>query len=422
MNILLLGNGGREHAFAWKLRKSPLCQKLFIAPGNAGTAQEGTNVELDPLDFKAIKTLVLEEEIDMVIVGPEVPLVAGIYDFFQADTVLRDIPVIGPSKAGAQLEGSKAFAKEFMQDYHIPTARYREFDAASLQEGLEYLAQQTPPIVLKADGLAAGKGVIIAQSVEEAQQELKAMLGGKFGEASAKVVIEEFLDGIEFSVFVLTDGKEYKILPVAKDYKRVGEGNTGLNTGGMGSVSPVPFVTADLMDMVESDIIQPTLRGLQERQLPYFGFIFFGLIEVKGNPYVIEYNCRMGDPETQVVFPRIKNDLIELFQAVAEGRLVDIEIETDDRSVAAILLVSGGYPEAYEKGKPITGLEDVYDSIIFHAGTKATEDKLVTDGGRVLAITSFGDTFEDALATSRKNADLIHFEGKYYRKDIGFDL
>jgi len=422
MNILLLGSGGREHTFAWKLSQSPLCQNLFIAPGNAGTSLEGINVDLNPQDFESVKKFALTEEIDLLIVGPEAPLVAGIYDFFQNEPALQNIPVIGPSQAGAELEGSKAFAKKFMAEFGIPTAQYREFTVDDVEAGQAYIALQKPPIVLKADGLAAGKGVLICQTVEEAQREFRAMLDGKFGKASAKVVIEEFLDGIEFSVFVLTDGKNYKILPEAKDYKRIGEGDTGLNTGGMGAISPVPFVTDELMQKVENSIIQPTMRGLQERQLPYVGFIFFGLIRVDDKPYVIEYNCRMGDPETQVVFPRIQNDLVEIFQATVEGKLAEIDLQIDPRSAAAMILVSGGYPEAYEKGKIISGLEEVKDSIIFHAGTKKSGNQVVTNGGRVLALTSFGKTFDEALDISRLNAEKVQFEAKYFRKDIGFDL
>lgn len=422
MNILLLGSGGREHTFAWKITQSPICQQLYIAPGNAGTSDLGINVPIDPMDFEAVEDFVVEEEIDMVVVGPEAPLVAGIYDYFQANDTLKNIAVIGPSKEAAQLEGSKAFAKAFMQEFDIPTAAYRAFTKETLQEGLDYIAKQPTPIVLKADGLAAGKGVLIIEEIAEAQQEFQAMLEGKFGAASERVVIESFLSGIEFSVFVLTDGKDYKILPVAKDYKRIGEGDTGLNTGGMGSISPVPFVTSEIMEKVESRIILPTVKGIQSRELTYEGFIFLGLILVNNEPYVIEYNCRMGDPETQTVFPRMKNDLVELLQAVHEGSLNDIQIETDERSAAAVILVSGGYPEKYEKGKPISGFEQITDSTVFHAGTNQLADQVVTNGGRVLAITSFGDTFQDAVAQSTKYAEVIEFEGKYYRKDIGFDL
>lgn len=422
MNILILGGGGREHALAWKINQSNRCEKLFIAPGNAGTAQVGTNMNLNPNDFDALGKFALQEKLDLIVVGPEEPLVRGIWDYFQKDPQLKHIPVIGPSAEGAQLEGSKAYAKQFMADYNIPTAGYQEFTLTTLQAGLDYIAQQTPPIVLKADGLAAGKGVLILDNIAEAQQELKAMLEGKFGQASSTVVIEEFLDGIEFSVFVLTDGESYKILPVAKDYKRIGEGDKGLNTGGMGAVSPVPFVTDDLMQMVEQDIVQPTMRGLKERKIDYQGFIFIGLIRVDNKPYVIEYNCRMGDPETEVVIPRIKNDLVEVLQKVAIQQLDSVTIDIDERAATTVMLVSGGYPEAYEKGKMITGTEAVKDSIIFHAGTKTTSDGVVTNGGRVMALTSYGASFKEAIKTSMKNAQLIDFDKKNYRTDIGFDL
>lgn len=422
MNILLLGSGGREHAFAWKLVQSEHCDQLFIAPGNAGTDLLGINLDISPNDFEAVGAAVQEHEIGMVVVGPEEPLVRGIYDFFQLDEQLRDVHLIGPSQKGARLEGSKAYAKAFMEARDIPTARYREFTAKRMEEGIAYIAQQAPPIVLKADGLAAGKGVLILSSVEEAQREFKDMLQGKFGAAGERVVIEQFLDGAEFSVFVLTDGKDYQILPVAKDYKRIGEGDTGLNTGGMGSVSPVPFVDQELMEKVEQRIIRPTVAGLREESISYKGFIFFGLIEVEGNPYVIEYNCRMGDPETQVVFPRLKNDLVELLLATAEGRPQKVEIEEDFRAAAAVILASGGYPEAYEKGKPISNIDKVDDSLVFHAGTKNKNGYLVTNGGRVLAITSYGRNIRSALEKSNKNAEVIHFEGKYFRSDIGFDL
>lgn len=422
MNILLLGSGGREHAFAWKISQSPLCDKLLIAPGNPGTSDFGTNINIDPNDFSAVRILAIAEHIDMIVVGPEEPLVNGIYDFFQNDLSVEHIAVVGPSRAGALLEGSKAYAKQFMQEFDIPTAAYREFTAEKLNEGLNYIAQQTPPIVLKADGLAAGKGVIISQSVEEAQAAFREMLGGMFGEASAKVVVEEFLSGIEFSVFVLTDGQDYKILPVAKDYKRIGEGDMGLNTGGMGAVSHPPFVNKTLMNKVEERIIKRTIKGIQKTDLTYKGFIFFGLINVGGDPYVIEYNCRMGDPETEVVFPRLKSDLVELMQAMHEGRLAEIEIEEDTRAAATVILVSGGYPEVYEKGKMITGLEEVEGSIVFHAGTKKMGNQIVSNGGRVLAVTSYGKDFREALELSYKNAEKIKFEKKNYRKDIGFDL
>lgn len=422
MNILLLGSGGREHAFSWKFSQSPLCKKLFIAPGNAGTATCGTNVALNIKDFDQIKSFVLENEINMVVVGPEEPLVLGIYDFFQNDAELKNVPVIGPSKEGAKLEGSKSFGKIFMAEQNIPTAGYKEFEAITLEQGLKYIATQTPPIVLKADGLAAGKGVLILPIIEEAQKEFKEMLSGKFGNAGAKVVIEEFLDGIEFSVFVLTDGKSYKVLPIAKDYKRIGENDEGLNTGGMGAVSPVPFVDQVLMDKVEERIIKPTIKGIQERGFDYKGFIFIGLIRVNNEPYVIEYNCRMGDPETEVVFPRLKNDLAQLMKAVGEGTLENEQIEIDERAATTMFLVSGGYPEAYEKGKEMHGLNSINDSILFHAGTREEGGKILTNGGRVLAVTSYGEDFKAALEVSKKNAELINFEGKYFRRDIGFDL
>jgi len=422
MKILLLGGGGREHAFALKFQESPFCEKIFIAPGNAGTAKCGTNIDLNPNDFSALKTFVLDQEIEMVVVGPEEPLVRGIFDFFGTDDELEHIPVIGPSQEGAQLEGSKAFAKEFMTGQKIPTADYQEFTADTLQEGLDFLDKTMTPIVLKADGLAAGKGVLILEDREEAKKEFRAMLDGKFGDAGTRVVIESFLDGIEFSVFVLTDGRDYKILPVAKDYKRIGEGDTGLNTGGMGAVSPVNFVDDKMMEKVEKRVIIPTIKGLQQRDIIYQGFIFIGLISVGGEPFVIEYNCRMGDPETEVVFPRLKNDLTELMVATANGTLSEITIEEDTRAATTIMLVSGGYPEAYEKGKVITNLDQIKDSTVFHAGTKMENNQVVTNGGRVLAITSFGDDFKEALAVCKKNAELIEFEGKYFRGDIGMDL
>ncbi len=422
MNILILGSGGREHAFAWKMQQSSKCDDIFIAPGNAGTAQIGTNVAIDVNDFPAIKTFVLANKIEMVVVGPEVPLVLGIWDFFANDDELKGVFVLGPSKAGAEMEGSKAFSKKFMAEFDIPTAGYREFSGEEVEEGVAYIATQTPPIVLKADGLAAGKGVLILSTIEEAQAELREMLGGKFGTASSRVVIEQFLDGIEFSVFVLTDGKDYKILPVAKDYKRIGEGDTGLNTGGMGAVSPPPFVDEAMMKMVEERIVQPTIKGIHTRGMKYDGFVFIGLIRVNGEPYVIEYNCRMGDPETEVVLPRLENDLVDLFLAVRDGKLAEQEITEDKRAATTIFLVSGGYPEAYEKGKEMTGFDGIKDSILFHAGTKETEGKVVTNGGRVLAVTSYGETFQDALTISNKNAAKVNFAGRNYRTDIGFDL
>ena len=422
MKILLLGSGGREHAFARKLTQSPLCKKLFIAPGNAGTAQCGENVLLNQNDFEAVGDFCLKKNIDMVIVGPEEPLVRGIVDFFKKGERLKKIPVVGPDTNGAQLEGSKAFAKKFMEELNIPTAAYREFSSADLEEGLKYITGQTPPIVLKADGLAAGKGVIIAQSTEEARAELSEMLSGKFGAASTKVVIEQFLDGIEFSVFVLTDGTDYKILPVAKDYKKIGEGDTGLNTGGMGAVSPPPFVDELLMQKVEERIVKPTMQGIKNRGMDYRGFIFIGLIRVDNEPYVIEYNCRMGDPETEVVFPRIQSDLVKLMQSLFNGKLKEIDPEIDPRTAATVMLVSGGYPEKYEKGKLITGIDDVKSSIVYHAGTKMTEEGILTNGGRVMALTSFGNDFKEAVGLSLLNATKVNFEKKNYRKDIGFDL
>lgn len=422
MKILLLGGGGREHAFALKLTQSTHCSQLFIAPGNAGTAHLGTNVAINPNDFEAVGTFVLKEEIKMVVVGPEEPLVRGIYDYFQDTEALKHIRLIGPSKKGAQLEGSKAFAKQFMEERDIPTAAYGEFTSDTLEEGLEYIANQQPPIVLKADGLAAGKGVVILDSIQEAQKELRAMLDGKFGEASAKVVVEEFLEGIEFSVFAITDGKSYKLLPIAKDYKRIGEGDTGLNTGGMGAVSPVPFVDETLLRKVENWIVSPTITGLQEIEATYKGFVFFGLINVDGNPFVIEYNCRMGDPETEVVLPRLENDLVELMASLYDGTLASHEISINKDAAATVILVSGGYPGPYEKGKVISGTEKVEGSLVFHAGTKQEQEHLLTNGGRVLALTSMSPKFKEAVAKSMENAEQITFEGKYYRKDIGFDL
>ena len=422
MNILLLGSGGREHAFAWKMQQSPLCSQLFIAPGNAGTQECGTNLALNPMDFEAVKQAIKTHSIEMLVVGPEAPLVAGIYDFFKADPELQHLHIVGPSKEAAQLEGSKAYAKSFMQEQGIPTAAYQEFTAETLAEGLAFIDTQTPPIVLKADGLAAGKGVLILEDKEEAKSELKAMLDGKFGAASSTVVIEQFLDGIEFSVFVLTDGASWQLLPIAKDYKRIGEGDTGLNTGGMGSISPVSFVDETLMQKVKERIIQPTIKGLQERQLTYKGFVFFGLIRVAGEPYVIEYNCRMGDPETEVVLPRLKNDLVELMLAMDNGTLAEQAVAIDERAASAVILVSGGYPQAYEKGKEITEIEAVTDSLVFHAGTKEVDGQVQTNGGRVIALTSYGSDFRKALQKSNANAEKIQFEGKYYRTDIGFDL
>ena len=423
MNILLLGSGGREHAFAKKISESTLCHQLFIAPGNAGTEKLGINVPIKADDFLKIKSFCLENQIKMVIVGPEDPLVKGIYDFFKNDDQLNDIPVIGPSKIGANLEGSKEFAKKFMQKYNIPTADYQSFTKENINEGFAFLEKMKPPYVLKADGLAAGKGVLIINDLEEAKNELENMLvKAKFAEASSKVVIEEFLTGIELSCFVITDGKNYKILPTAKDYKRIGEGDTGLNTGGMGAVSPVPFANAEFMQKIEERIVKPTIQGLINEQIEYKGFIFIGLIKVGDEPYVIEYNVRMGDPETEVVIPRIKSDLVEIFSAVASQNLDNINLEVNPQSATTIVLVSGGYPEDYEKGKIISGIENIEDSLVFHAGTTLDNDKIVSNGGRVLAITSLAETFQEALKISYKNIDKISFDKMYYRKDIGFDL
>lgn len=423
MNILVLGSGGREHAIALKISQSPKTSKLFVAPGNAGTAAIATNVLVGVNDFDAIKELVLEEGIDLVVVGPEDPLVNGVHDFFLSDAALKGVPVIGPQKAAAALEGSKEFAKEFMMRHNIPTAAYESFTSESLEKGYAFLESLKPPYVLKADGLAAGKGVLILQDLEEAKTELKSMLlDSKFGSASATVVIEEFLDGIELSCFVLTDGSNYKILPTAKDYKRIGEGDIGLNTGGMGAISPVPFADSDFMDMVESRIVKPTVEGLKRDNLPYVGFIFIGLIKVDDEPKVIEYNVRMGDPETEVVIPRLKSDLVEVLVAMANGTLDQIDLQIDERAATTVMAVSGGYPEAYEKGKEITGADTIEDSIVFHAGTKLQDGKVVTNGGRVIAITSFGKDFKEALQKSYQSMEKLHFDGMYYRKDLGFDL
>ncbi len=422
MNILLLGSGGREHALAWKLAQSPKLTKLYIAPGNAGTSSCGINIDMSVGDFEAIAEFVKERDIQMIVVGPEAPLVDGLTDFFLENEELKNIIVIGPSKAGAMLEGSKAYAKQFMKNNNIPTAAYAYFERSSMDTGLMFIEAQTPPIVLKADGLAAGKGVLICKTVEEAKEEFKNMLEGKFGDASTKVVIEQFLSGSEFSVFALTDGTTYKLLPTAKDYKKVGEGDTGLNTGGMGAISPVPFVEAVLMQKVEDQIVKPTIEGLLKENINYKGFIYFGLINVNGDPFVIEYNVRLGDPETEVVLPRLRSDLLELFQAVDDGSLSDKEIVINKQVATTVVLTSGGYPGSYEKGKAIRGLEYIDDSIVFHAGTIEEEGKILTSGGRVLTVTTLADDLNQALQISNKNAGIIEFENKYYRKDIGFDL
>ena len=423
MNILLLGSGGREHALAWKIKQSKKCNNLWVAPGNSGTASLATNINCNITDFESIKKIVVENSINMIVVGPEDPLVAGIYDYFKADSDLKNLPVIGPSKLGATLEGSKDFAKIFMQKNNIPTARHQTFTPETLQEGFTFLETLEAPYVLKADGLAAGKGVLILKDLEEAKAELQNMLTHqKFGKASAKVVIEEFLDGIELSCFVLTNGKEYKILPFAKDYKRIGDNDTGLNTGGMGAVSPVPFADEAFIQKIEERIVKPTIAGLGNDGIEYFGFVFIGLIKVKGEPYVIEYNVRMGDPETEVVIPRIKSDILDLFLATVNFELNDFNLEVDERFASTVVLVSGGYPEGFEKGFEIKGLEKVEDSLVFHAGSKLENDKIITSGGRVLAITSYGESIEDSTKKSYQNIEKLHFDKMYCRKDIGKDL
>ena len=423
MNILILGSGGREHAFAYKIAQSPRCENLFVAPGNAGTDQIAQNVPIAVNDFQAIKDCVLEHQIEMVVVGPEDPLVNGIYNYFADSSSLKDVMVIGPSKKGALLEGSKERAKEFMMAHNIPTAAYNSFTGQTLSAGKEFLETLQPPYVLKADGLAAGKGVLIINDLDEAKTELENMLShSKFGAASATVVIEEFLDGIELSVFVLTDGENYKILPTAKDYKRIGEGDTGLNTGGMGAISPVPFADKTLLDKIEERIVKPTIDGLKKEEIDYHGFVFIGLIMVNKEPYVIEYNVRMGDPETEVVLPRIKNDLVHLFEATAQQKLDTVSLEVDEKAAATVMVVSGGYPEAYDKEKEITGIERIGNSIVFHAGTKIKEGVVVTNGGRVIAVTSLDTNFRSALEKTYQNIEELHFDKMYYRKDIGFDL
>ena len=423
MKVLLLGSGGREHALAWKIAQSSILDELFIAPGNAGTKKHGKNVDLSPTDFDGIKEFVTAQQIDMVIVGPEEPLVNGIYDYFQADEQLKKVGIIGPSKFGAQLEGSKDFAKAFMARHAIPTAKYGTFTSETITQGISFLDAMIGPYVLKADGLAAGQGVLILSDLDEAKSELKSMLlDEKFGAASSKVVIEQFLDGIELSVFVLTDGESFKLLPEAKDYKRIGEGDTGLNTGGMGAISPVPFADASFMDKVHNRIIVPTIKGLKSEKITYKGFVFFGLISVKGDPYVIEYNCRMGDPETEVVIPRLKSDILDLFEGVASNTLSERDIQFIDKSAATVMMVSGGYPGEYEKGKSIFGLNSIVDSIVFHAGTSADGPSVLTSGGRVLAVTSYGKNLEAALEKSYDSISKINYDGAYYRKDIGQDV
>ncbi|MGD0754363.1 MAG: phosphoribosylamine--glycine ligase [Bacteroidales bacterium] len=422
MNILILGSGGREHVLTWKLAQSKKVNKIFIGPGNAGTSDLGTNLKLDPENFSEVKAAVLENKVDLVVVGPEAPLTMGIHDFFLNDITLKNIPLIGPDKSAARLEGSKDFAKAFLTRHNIPTATYKSFDKTTLKEAHAFLRTLNPPYVIKADGLAAGKGVVIINDIYEAEKEVEAMLDGKFGPAGQKVVIEQFLKGIELSVFIVTDGITYKLLPEAKDYKRIGVGDTGLNTGGMGAVSPVPFADQNFMNKVKQRIIDPTMKGLSDEGIVYKGFIFFGLINVEGNPYVIEYNARLGDPESEVIIPRIKSDFFELLEGVAKGDLANRKIEIDERFVTTIMLVSGGYPRNYEKGKSINGMDLTQGSVLFHAGTKKEGDKVVTSGGRVIAVSSWGSSMKEALKASYRNAGLINFEGSYYRSDIGFDL
>lgn len=422
MQILILGSGGREHAFAWKLKQSKQCEGLYVAPGNGGTAQIAENVDLSPTDFPALKQFALNNNIDMIVVGPEVPLVEGVYDFFQNDPEIQHIMVIGPSQAGAQLEGSKSFAKYFMQRHNIPTAAFNEFTEKNLEEGFQFIEDNKAPFVLKADGLAAGKGVVITESKDEAKETLREMISeAKFGDASSKVIIEEFLKGIEFSIFVLSDGSDYVLLPNAKDYKRIGEGDKGLNTGGMGAISPVPFVDEALMEKVKSRVIEPTIKGLKAEAIVYKGFIYIGLILVDNEPYVIEYNCRMGDPETEIVMPRLENDLVELLRQCAEGKLSEASVQHSEQHGATVILASGGYPEAYEKGKTINIPEDA-DTIVFHAGTKLKDNNLITSGGRVIAVSALGKDLPSALAKANKQAEHIAFEDKYYRKDIGYEF
>lgn len=422
LNILVVGSGGREHALAWKIKQSSKLNQLFIAPGNAGTANLGENIPVNVSDFEGLKKIILEKNINMMVIGPEVPLVEGLHDFILADSELKGIKVVGPQKEGAQLEGSKDFAKEFMQRHNIPTARYFTVTASNLNEGIAFLEKLKAPYVLKADGLAAGKGVLIIDNLGEAQKSLREMLDGQFGEASSKVVIEEFLSGVELSVFAITDGKDYQILPEAKDYKRIGEGDTGLNTGGMGAISPVPFADKEFMQKIESRIVKPTIEGLKKDEIPYNGFVFFGLINCNGDPYVIEYNVRMGDPETEAVMLRVKSDIVDLLEAAADGTMSSQTIEIDDRAAVTVMLVSGGYPGSYLKGIKMSGFENVLNSILFHAGTKRSDENIVTNGGRVIAVSSYGRNMDEALKQSYINAEKINFEGKYYRKDLGFDL